>query len=387
MKNRNQQPLTQRYAELFNEQNTPEDTTMNEVIACLDHTYTPSKQPEKLSWSEFKTYYSRSQFEKQATLPSTLFRPAQRLSLRLSIVVVVLLVMLLTIGTVYAQINGLLQNVINLDPGASQLQQTNQLVSTNGTQTLHGFTVTTKRVYADNNRVIVVYSVQSQAKLENLEGGFFSSEATMYYQQSGNHYQSLKVLGGLGLSDNAADGTLASFDTSSIQGNPTTLHLKFVIAGIEYIQFVHQTNVQHFVHGPFTFAFSVPFHTGKTFVVGQSQTSRDGTISIGKVRVSASEVRIYTHQIHWHSSIGYALTMSTSKNVPGVSYLTLANDTHHYLLYGTPDNAEGSAFSLLIPADLINASGPWTLHLLFSDMKQPGKIVYTMTFSFAVPNE
>lgn len=383
MKDRDQHTLAQRYADLLNEQ---DDVTSKEVIASLDHIYTAHKRGATVSWSMLKARYDQSQGEKQAAFPHSLFRPVHRISLRLSIVVIVLLVVLLTIGTVYAQINGLLQDIINLDPGASQLQQSNQLVSTNGTQTLHGFTITMQKAYADNNRVIIAYIIQNPKDIKDLSFSSFYQDV-MYYQQPDGQFLPLTVLGGVGpySPDAPAYGMVTSFDTSCIEGNPATLHLKYVIKSIEYTQFINQTNVQHFVQGPFTFALSVPFHTGKTFTVGQSQSSRDGTITLDKVRVSPSEVRIYTHSTHWRNGVGFSLTMSTSKNVPGVSYLTVSNDTHHYLMYGRPDNADGSMFSILIPADLINKPGPWTVHLLFSSMKQPGKVLYTMTFRFDVP--
>jgi Domain of unknown function (DUF4179) len=370
------QALAERYTDLLIDWQNP---ALTQVVHELDKTYSAPCSPASLTWKNLQVKQAQIKMEEQRPLPRTLFHPTSRSAPRIGVVLAILLVMLLAVGTVYAQMSGLIEMALNIDPGTQQLEKTDQFVTTNTSQILQGFTVTLQKVYADDNRIIIGYSITTPK--DHTYQVFANGK--LYVDQAKNPSIALTEVDGVGVGQFSAYSTayVSNFDAPSIQGNPDTIHLRFVVTSIQgsiaddivnklhhaqnYVPF-HLPSV--LIKGHLQFAITVPLHKSVIVHVGQQQSG----VTLDHVAISQSETLVYLQGVSYDQF-----------NIAKLS-VTNASGTKEYQWQNT-DGGESSLGGTIItfPYALANTPGNWTLTLTPGTPVQ--KTGNTLVFHFTVP--
>ena len=207
-----------------------------------------------------------------------------RLSLRATLVVALVVILLVLVGSAYASEIPVLNSLFHMEQGTQHILQTDQYTDFHQSKTVNGFTITIEKVYADANRVIVGYTVNGTAGQEP-NATFAFGLSTLTTQQG----TSLRLMQGIG-SDaiEGITGNVFSFDASNIQNDPKDLQLRLAIP------YGRQPAASAFkISGTLSFHFSVPFHAGKVISVHQSFVADGKTVLLERVVITSSETRLY----------------------------------------------------------------------------------------------
>ena len=352
MKDKNQ--LYERYPDLLTEQ---ENTDQLHLVKILDSLYTLNQPPTYL------TQLSSRIWHKHSVEPDARKRQLQRKQrqshrlIRMSVVVALLAIVILTGSVLAFALDPLLNSVLNMEPGAQKVLQDNVFQQIDQSKTINGFTVTLERAYADANRAIIGYTI---VKPKN----HIYNSATLYgFSLITEQGIKLSAIGGNGYGNRKGpDADALSFDTSVISGTPGELHLHFEAQAINVAEQITTGIKINQVKGLFAFDFTVVFHPGRVVNLHQVSTVNGTTETLERVVVTLSETRVY---VQGNGTIGklsvgnlrpidMITSWQTSDNLTALSFFTSLFDEHgQWTVYISVDQSVPST-----------GGGPWTFHFV-----------------------
>ena len=333
----NEQPIQERYSDLVNRQN---DNALQQLVHDLDASYKHIEPPPQLTWNALRVQHMQKAAAKPRGI-ATLFRTNVGLSLRISVVLFFLLALLVIASTTYAALLPLLTQAFNIEPGTQQLLQNHQYKDLHIPKTLGGFTFTVQKAYADANRVIIGLTMKNPHDQPSDEASFVHMK--LVTQQG----WVLRPVGGNSTLDKGVEGDVFSFDASSVQGNPSELHVALIADTLNVVRFDHTIPQEISIKGSLVFYFSVPFHRGRILDRSQSETAGGRIITLEKVVVTSSETQAYIQGIDVEREEAFFTA-------------TLVVEGHEYNVM-IESLGENNTFVLTFPYALMAKHGTWIL--------------------------
>ncbi len=276
------------------------------------------------------------------------WRSVRKPSPRLAMALALLLALILLAGTAYAAIDPKVFGDLFEETGLQQLLQTNQFTDYHQSKSVDGYTLTIQKAYADANQVTIAYTVEVPP------GGIHP------FFKFGQGTPKLTTEQGVELSEmegttddpiGGVNGTILIFNAASIQNNPHELHLRLMIP------YSGKGKSPSLLSGYLTFNFTVPFHPGRIANLHQSVTAGGKTITLERVVVALSSVRVYISGFSPRDNILFSLSVGMQKCQDSPTTLDLSQKCHGYRGYEGPgvwymDFAKPSTF---------DAHTQWTL--------------------------
>lgn len=343
----NNQPLQQHYADLIDKQS---GDSLLQLVRDLDTCYTTSEPPTQLTWDALRMQHMQARAAKPGRIASlVLFRPRNRLSFRVSFILLALLALLVIAGTAYAALVPLLTQTLSSQQGTQQLLLDRQFKDLHIPKTLGGFTFTVEKAYADSNRIIVGMTTTKPQAHPYDDAHFLYS--TMKTQDG----QILPMMNEEGMLGKGTESSVYSFDASNIQGSFDELRVVMRLDTLSVLQLnsvspdgASSTTPQEYtVNGSLTFYFSVPFHHGRILDTPQSETAGGRTITLEKAIVSPSETQVFIQGIDVKREEAFFIgTLSVEGHDYSVTDLSLG---------------ENNTLVLTFPYALAKKHGTWTL--------------------------
>ena len=155
-------------------------------------------------------------------------------------------------------------------------------------QTINGVTVRLERAYADNNVVLLGYTISGPAdyfthgdKLTTVDGQILPGQGAMGFKPGAT-----EVFDNWAPSEHAA--VLDTFDDSSLTGVFSELNLNLTVP----VQDWTNPGPDAPVVGVFTFNFSVPVHPGKIVDVNQTVQAAGIPITLQRVEISPYQTKV-----------------------------------------------------------------------------------------------
>lgn len=183
------------------------------------------------------------------------------------------------------------------DDGLRQVAQAGLSQRIEQSQTIDGVTVTLHEAYADEERIAVGLTTNAVAgtrysinisgdSLSNLVGRNETSldneiPPDMYFLLRSYSYRSNQRAS----EDDSEEGALFTFHPRSIVSSNGRLDLR--LSGIYVYPSMEGGNTEKWI-GPFVFDFSVPFNTGKTIEINQTQQAAGVTMTLKRINVLPS---------------------------------------------------------------------------------------------------
>lgn len=215
---------------------------------------------------------------------------------RFSILAGALALILVLGGAAYQQISGL-DAAFRMNPGTEQIVLQNLGTDMDLSQTVKGYTVTVKRVYADMNEIVIgcVVSGPPQLRFHNfiLWGeGFHTPTLT---DNQGNVFSAAPLSWGHGVENGRTGAYLELFQGETIKPNTKALKLHFQIQSVEAIQDIGLVPElkSYRVPGPFVFDFTVPMARARVINAQQSVAVGGTTVTVERVATSPTGTRVY----------------------------------------------------------------------------------------------
>lgn len=191
------------------------------------------------------------------------------------------LLVLLFFGTVAYAFSPAIRSLLHLDPSLEEVSSAGLGQPLDLSETIDGVTAALNWAYADENRVVIAYTIQDSSQQQYEPRQFTLSDS------AGTVFSSTVGMGTIGASDilrtalPPGEGQYVfSFDASPVSGIPSTLdlHLQFTLASSEEA-----------VVGPFSFDFTVPYYYGRVAEPKQIVTTDSISVTLEKVVLTPSE--------------------------------------------------------------------------------------------------
>lgn len=198
---------------------------------------------------------------------------------RIHLIAAIVILMLLFAAVAYA-VDSILRRVIYFDPGLRAVDEAQQGIELNLSQTIEGYTVEVQWAHADANRVSVGFTVSTD---DDVEYTNLSPLHLVLTDDSGNTFP---LSGGFGSgTENNVGGNVYSFDLSVLDEVPETLNLRLEM-DIEVVTALRRTQMPtpdwdawaEGPYGPFVFEFSLP--TSPSRVYAEPQTVQASGIDV-----------------------------------------------------------------------------------------------------------
>lgn len=380
-----------RAADLCGQEPTP---AMTRLVATLDRVYRDTP-PSDLDAAMLRVLHERSSEPEGTHIARR--RPRRSFWSRgpLVLVAAVLLGLVIVAGNAHAG-GSLMDQVLSWFDSASQ-QSTGQKLGqeVNLSQTVCGFTMTIKRVYADANQIIVAYTIAGQPQ-RTFTGGFLSRQAALTDAQ-GNAFPSMSA-GGSGR-ELGEEAWVATFDAAVVQGTPSALQLHLVFPSLTTIERLGDTapvtsscetyrqmtpdevpqgwtvtNAREVtINGPFAFDFTVPFIAGHVADLQQSSDVGGTTVTLERVVVTPIETRLYVRgvtpgtgqagpQANAQLSVGDQIVNSGVSIPPANGVAVYSFATPLYSTRGEATVVIHPRPDFALPGQPKISGGPWTFH-------------------------
>ena len=226
-------------------------------------------------------------------------------------------------------------------------------------QTINGVTVRLERAYADNNVVLLGYTVSGPAdyfaardKLITTDGQILPDQGAMGFVPG-----STEVFNNWAPAERVA--VVDTFDTSSLTGVSSELNLNLTVP----VQDWTNPSPDAPVVGVFTFNFSVPVHPGIVVYINQTASAKGLSFTIRNVEISHYQTKVLFQpftQAFRDSGANLIITLTTpsGKSVP-ISAGGLNGDLPVYYFMG----------------DFTGEHGEWTVTI--SELDYPGDLTET----------
>lgn len=154
-------------------------------------------------------------------------------------------------------------------------------------QTIDGVTVKLERAYADENVVLVGFTVSGPEARYYAEAGKLSTADGQNLRGMigmGAVPGSQMILGSWQSSERTA--VITAFDASSLEGNPSELNLTLETSVADAATTGESSTMGKATIGPFKFDFSIPFHAGKVIEVSQTVEAAGVPVTLERVVIS-----------------------------------------------------------------------------------------------------
>jgi len=226
-------------------------------------------------------------------------------------------------------------------------------------QTINGVTVRLERAYADNNVVLLGYTISGPAdyfthgdKLTTVDGQSLPGQGAMGFKPG-----STEVFNNWAPSERVA--VVDTFDTSSLIGVSSELNLNLTVP----VQDWTNPGINAPVVGVFTFNFSVPVHPGILFDVNQTAAAKGISFTLRNVEISHYQTEVIFQpfmQDIYDSRANPIITLTTpsGQSVPYSAGGFLRNLPVYYFM-----------------GDFSGEHGEWTVTI--SELDYPGEITET----------
>lgn len=376
------------YPDLLGENGNPDpEPNLLRLVRDLDVACAPSQPPAHLSASiaqtiaEHTAQAARPLVSSQAHLGTGPQRRSKWLPVTRLGWAAVLLVAFLTLSAgVYAVLPPLGQafHIAGID----QIEQSNLGRQVDYRQTINGYTVVVKRVYADANRIIIGYIIsQSSAAGGGSNNSASSNVQSVSEKLTGDGGATFQAMVGAGSGSGIQGGeagyvltydAAAPGDVGDSAAVPRTLNLHFTMDLVAFRQANQATPAptgvqtgpnswaveaqrvwQEKVAGPFTFNFSVPVIQGRVADVHQTAQASGVGVTLERVVVTPAETRFYLRYASPNGRTDLEWNPMTSLQVNGQTRGGGA------ILGGKRLSSDTWFSSILAP--LYNEQGQWTL--------------------------
>jgi len=225
-------------------------------------------------------------------------------------------------------------------------------------QTINGVTVRLERAYADNNVVLLGYTVSGPAeylthsdKLTN-DGQVLPGQGAMGFKPG-----STEVFSNWAPAERVA--VVDTFDTSSLTGVSSELNLNLMVPVLDWTN----PGINAPVVGVFTFNFTVPVHPGIDTGVNQTATAHGISFTLQNVEISHYQTEIIFQPFNQD--------LQDSRGGPMLSLTTPSGKSVPCYLSGT----RGDSPVYYFMGDFTGEHGEWTVTI--SELDYPGEMTET----------
>ncbi|GHO42042.1 hypothetical protein [Ktedonospora formicarum] len=377
--------------------------TVQHYEQALEDLYTQAEIPSTLTWNDVQARNTQNTLQgKRNTgqptwLPNSSFRGR-----RIAVIIAAVLLLTIISGTAYA--SGVLDQVISamIQPGYVQngnplkpeMYTTLNLTSQDGE-----LTGKLETAYADPNELILGLSAKHSKIPSAGKGGEWDLYAGKVTTSDG---LLLPPMGDATTNGGGEDGVtleigktrthvdpntssiVAIFDTSQIQGNPTSLHIHaefvYYCIGVNGAQCAPEARAHDITH-PYklTYDVTVPFHAGKIVNVNKTVTSDGKAVTLERVIIAPSGTRLFIHGLSY-----FKMPSRNDKSGSDETQLSTGDQIYHKLvLYGTgqditnPQDPHYLGTYIYVPRTSVGNDHNWTLHIL----NPQGGAGWTFTFN------
>lgn len=344
----------------------------NELIRLEQHLqaiYTNDVLPAYPTWHQLRTSRAFTAPDKQRITALRWIRPVPSNPKRIALIMALLaLLVVLTAATV----GGVILHLAQAEPGTQSLAQQGLFTAVSQSKTIDGFTLTIETAYADANRAILGIMIKQPDLSSYGYGGQWNIGQIKLTTLDGTDLPPTGLVMDSAASGGSPTGSLMSFDSENILGNPHSLQLRAAINYMCYqfndsecspkaLAISKQLN--------WTFHFSVPFHSGRIAQIHQTATADGKALTLERVVVTPSETRAYISGLRYEDLVysHSVLTVgektydaSAAEAVGGVSDDGAGlTTTRLYIDFAYPLFAKHGTWNLSIKA-FPKESGSWT---------------------------
>lgn len=228
--------------------------------------------------------------------------PSRRLPHRLSTAMAVMLVALALGGAGYAAWTVLEQAFYQPSLGTEHILEQSLGTKLSMSQSLDGFTVTVRRVYADPNQIVIAYTlagppgrtfnhIHAWGEYDETPGMRVASSPVLTDDQ-GRKFQG----GGAPVQSGVEDGVTAGlllYDGAGIRNNPKELKVRLKIGELSAYEALGEDRFRDVtVNGPFLFDLMIPVDPGRAAEVHQTVESGGAKATLERAVTSATGTRV-----------------------------------------------------------------------------------------------
>ncbi|GHO71669.1 hypothetical protein KSC_105610 [Ktedonobacter sp. SOSP1-52] len=380
-----------------------DEITVQRYEQALEDLYTQSEIPSTLTWNDVQARRIQNTLQgKRNTGQATWPRSSSSRGKRIAVVIAAALLLTIISGTAYA--SGILDRVISsmIQPGYVQsgnplkpeMYTTLNLTSQDGE-----LTGKLETAYADPNELILGLSANHSKVPSAGKGGEWDLYAGKVTTSDGFLLPPMSdatTNGGgedgmileIGKTRTPVDPNTASivatFDTSQIQGNPTSLHIHaefiYYCIGMNGAQCAPEARAHDITH-PYklTYDVTVPFHAGKIVNVNKTVISDGKAVTLERVIIAPSGTRLFIHGLSF-----FKMPSRNDKSGSDETQLSTGDQTYHKLILvgvgqdiTNPQDPHHLDTAIYVPKTSVGNDHNWTLHIL----NPKGGAGWTFTFT------
>jgi hypothetical protein len=298
-----------------------------------------------------------------------------------------LVVLAVSIGAGYSVVS-VLDQAFLIHPGTRQVLVRDLSKQVDLPQTVNGFTMTVKRVYADANQIVIGYNVTGPDDRTFLGFSFpVGTTGPLLTDEQGHQFKPMLGVGA-GM-EGAIGGYVLTYDGESISRDTKELNLRLEVPALLAIEEVsisgrpiadkvecsddYENICFVTVNGPLIYNFTVPVAGGRIADLHQTIEAEGVAVTLERVVVAPSGTRVYLSGIGPNARV------------------ELSIDGSKYELYSPRSAAPGAIESQweYLSDSLLDKEGEWTLIIQperqAAEPSQPTVGKGPLIFIFAVP--
>jgi hypothetical protein len=378
-----------------------DELTVKRYEQALEDLYTQAEIPSTLTWNNVQARRAQNTLQgKCNTGQPTWLRSSSFGAKRVAVIIAAVLLLTIVGGTTYAAggfdrvISAMLQPgyMQSSDPLKPEMYTTLDLTSKDGQ-----LTGKLEAAYADPNELILGLSANHSKVPSAGKGGEWDLASGKVTTSDGIILSPMgdattnggdEVILGPGNTNTPVDpnnaSILASFDTSQIKGNPTSLHIhaefSYFCIGVNGAQCAPEARAHDITH-PYklTYDLTVPFHAGKVVNVNKTVTSDGKAVTLERVIIAPSGTRIFIHGLSY-----FKMPSHNDKSGNDETKLITGDQTYHALILvgvgqdiTNPQDPHRLDTAIYVPQTSVGNDHNWTLHIL----NPKGGAGWTFTFN------
>ncbi len=332
----------EKYSDLLEGQEDPDFDRLIEDLAALSAGHAPAPGVVR---SVRITLQQRASQMSAGSTPAETGRKRQRLWVTPALILAVFIL----IGAAYAEVP-IIEQAFKMDSGTARIVTDNLGTVVNRSQTIDGFTLTVKRIYADPNQVVVGYTVNGPPGQKFNTFMVWGEQAGTLPTLTDARGAQLSVAGDL--YGTAVEGgkyaQVLRYTAPNQLGHATRATLAFDVGMITAVKQIGGRQLRSVaVRGRLHFVLLVPVAPGRVTYVGQSTTAAGIRVTLERVVTSLLGTRVTLR--------GVGPRTTADLEVNGSDYPLSSLDTYlgHRAATGTME--------YLSPANLMSKHGSWML--------------------------
>jgi hypothetical protein len=365
-----------------------DELTVKRYEQALENLYTQAEIPSTLTWNNVQARRAQNTLQsKRITGQRAWLRSSSFGAKRVAVIIAAVLLLTIIGGTTYAAggfdrvISAMLQPgyMQSSDPLKPEMYTTLDLTSKDGP-----LTGKLEAAYADPNKLVLGLSANHSKVPSAGKGGEWDLLSRKVTTSDGiillpigdaTTNGGADIILGPGNTSTRIDpdiaSILASFDTSQIKGNPTSLHIhaefSYYCIGVNGAQCAPEARAHDITH-PYILAYdlTVPFHAGQVVNVNKTITSDGKTVTLERVIIAPSGTRIFIHGLSY-----FKMPSRNDKSGSDETKLITGDHTYHALiLAGMEQDITKTQdphyldTAIYVPQASVGSNHNWTLHIL-----------------------